>query len=139
LPRHSIPANPRAPAAARATLVDVIPSALADRLDDVALVLSEVVTNAVKHGSRDRQDEVRLVVEADGDWLHVEVEQSLPALHVAPRDPHRTGPRETGTGLLLVEALADAWGAEPGPPGRVWFDFEAQGDIPRTPVPSSEQ
>ena len=83
--RHSIPATPRAPAVARAAVVDAIPPALTDRLDDVELVLTEVVTNAVKHGSRDRQDEVRLAIEADEDRLYVEVEQSLPALHVAPR------------------------------------------------------
>jgi hypothetical protein len=28
-----------------------------------------------------------------------------------------------GFGLGLVEASADEWGFEPGPPARVWFEF----------------
>ena len=123
--RSRVPATPRAPSFARAALTDAISEpALEARIDDARLVISEVMANAVMHGARGGWDDVRLAIESDGGRLYAEVEQTLPALDVRPSDP-LSGEGGRGYGLRIVEALADGWGVEPGPPGRVWFEFRA--------------
>ena len=116
--------DPRAASIARAALDEISSSALRARLDDAKTVISEVLTNAVKYGAPEGRGEIRLVIESDDDRLHVRVEQSLPALEVSP-SASPDGPHDGGFGLRIVEALTDAWGVEPGPPGCVWFQFEA--------------
>jgi anti-sigma regulatory factor (Ser/Thr protein kinase) len=122
-----MPARARAPSIARAALDDAIPPPdLAARSDDARLVISEVVTNAVKHGTNGERDNVLVVIESDDRKLRVEVEQTLAALDVHPSEPHGNAWGHGGAGLAIVEALADAWGVEAGPPGRVWFEFDAR-------------
>lgn len=124
--RQSIPTNSRAASVARTALVDAITSpAFAGRMDDATLAVSELVTNAVKHGTSDERDEIRLMIDPDDARVRVEVEQPLPALDVTPRDLQRNSSQGGGFGLLIVEAVADAWGVEPGPPGRVWVEFSS--------------
>ncbi len=92
-------------------------------LDDVLLVASEVLTNAIRHG------EGPLVVQVwpGPDVLRVEVVDHGP---VAPMRPRERGEGdEGGWGLHIVEALASRWGVapvEPGPGKRVWFEVDTQ-------------
>jgi len=124
--RQSIQTTSRAASVARAALIDAIPSpAFSARIDDAKLAVSELVSNAVKHGSSYEQDQIRLVIDPDEARLRVEVEQPLPALDVTPRVPLWNGSHDGGFGLLIVEAVADAWGVDPGPPGRVWVEFSS--------------
>ena len=121
-----LPATPEAPLLARAALNDALPArALGPRRDHARLVLSELVTNAVKHGNERGRDVIRIVIEAEGESLRVEVEQpaATPDLQPAeaPLEPQDLG----GLGLYIVDELADDWGTEPGPPGHVWFEFLA--------------
>jgi anti-sigma regulatory factor (Ser/Thr protein kinase) len=125
--RHEVilPATAAAATHARMALDEAIPPPrLDDRHEDARLAISEVVTNAVQHGSPpSREAVVRLVIEADEDRLLVEVEQSAPlfeapAVGLASTD----GLSAHGHGLRLVTALADAWGVKAGPPGIVWFE-----------------
>jgi anti-sigma regulatory factor (Ser/Thr protein kinase) len=110
-------------------LVPNIPAALADRHDDAVLVLSEIVTNAVSYGSSTSTDEIRVSIEAEDGRLRVEVEQSLPAPALSSGMPPRRDTESGGYGLLIVERLSDGWGAEPGPPGRVWFEIRSEDDV----------
>lgn len=90
-----------------------------DEPADVArLLTSELVTNAVVHGT----GAVTLVVRCDGAALRVEVEDGDPTCPTPRTDPDTAG--ENGRGLALVAALADRWGAEPHAGGkRVWFEL----------------
>lgn len=110
---------------ARSALDDAIPPpALDGRSDDPRLAVTELVSNAVRHAGLDAHEGlIHLRIEADDDHVRVEVEQPTPAsgVHVVDR-PAAEG-RSGGFGLRLVEAAADAWGFDPGPPGRVWFEF----------------
>ncbi|TGZ18018.1 hypothetical protein DV517_29910 [Streptomyces sp. S816] len=101
--------------------------------DDVALVVSELMTNALLHGSlRGRLIRLRLLTTAA--TLRVEVSdprgERRPNLRAVPGD------QQFGRGLLLVQALADDWGVAPrvGVGKTVW----AQWSLGLTPVAEGE-
>ena len=122
-----LPASSAAPGVARAALDDVIPPPeLAVRGDDARLVISELVTNAVKYGQSDESNPIRMVIEADDDVVRVEVAQTLPAADLHPVVPRLDGDDIGGWGLHIADSLADAWGFDAGPPGRVWFEFRSK-------------
>ncbi|GGY12034.1 ATP-binding protein [Streptomyces anandii] len=83
--------------------------------DTVVLVVSELVTNAWRHGGGGR--ELRLCW--DGWWLTVEVDDRSP-VQPSPRPEADRGERG-GYGLGLVDALADSWGCVPGPHGKTVY------------------
>ena len=120
-----LPVHRSAGRLARAALDEAIPPpALSGRSDDPRLAVSELVSNAVRHaGLVANSDLIHLRIEADDDHVRVEVEQPTSAGDVELVDPRVTQDRFGGFGLRLVQASADAWGFEPGPPGRVWFEF----------------
>ena len=87
--------------------------------DDVCLVVSELITNAVVHG---RSDAV-LRVQREMDNVRVEVFDEDTRLPV-PTAPDRQS--LTGRGLVLVASLATLWGAERTGTGKiVWAEFKA--------------
>ncbi|MEU3843591.1 ATP-binding protein [Streptomyces sp. NPDC028635] len=101
-----------------------------DACDTAALVISELVTNAIVHTAssrvvcelHDHDDTVRIAVRDEG---------------CAPGDPHpapQRGEAEHGRGLLLVDAMCRAWGAQEHGPGLlVWAEVPRQADTPRIP------
>jgi anti-sigma regulatory factor (Ser/Thr protein kinase) len=93
---------------------------LGERVDprhaaDAALVVSELATNALRHGLGDVV--VRAVLQLDGT-IQLAVTDSgdeLPALQ--PADPERVG----GLGLRIIDQLSSAWGTASFPGGKtVW-------------------
>lgn len=112
----ALPALTTSVAQARRAVVEVCRAAgRADLGDSAALLVSEVVTNAVLHG--DGTVEVR--AELRGRSLRVEVKDDGPgAPSVRRADPEAEG----GRGMALVDALSASWGVEPLPIGKyVWF------------------
>ncbi|WP_405614003.1 ATP-binding protein [Streptomyces sp. NBC_01508] len=97
----------------------VIDWALADRLDDVLLCVSELATNALVHGvPPGRGYRLRLWLLADGVF-RIEVHDSGDG-RPSVREPYG----ESGRGLMLVAALADKWGVGERDPGKiVWCEF----------------
>ncbi|GAA4893824.1 SpoIIE family protein phosphatase [Streptomyces coeruleoprunus] len=122
--RWSLDAEPRAAGRARRlTRARLADWGLDDLADTVELLVSELVTNAVRHAASGRPVEVRLV---RTDVLQCEVADGgygLPALLAAgPGDEH-------GRGLRVVDALAREWGAGRGADGTsVWCEVP----LPRT-------
>ncbi|MFE7118764.1 ATP-binding protein [Streptomyces sp. NPDC057654] len=78
-----------------------------DAVDAAMLVVSELATNAVRHGALgDREFEVAVTALGDGSCF-VEVTDS----GRRPPVPRAVGDEdESGRGLHLVEALAETWG-----------------------------
>ena len=120
-----LPVHRTAGRLARSALDDAIPPpALNGRSDDPRLAVTELVSNAVRHaGLEPHEGLILLRIQADDDHVRVEVEQPTSADEVHVVERPGTDPRPGGFGLALVEASADEWGFEPGPPGRVWFEF----------------
>lgn len=93
-----------------------------DFVDDMVLMVSELMTNAVTHGRVPGTSgrHVRMAMEKTGDVIRVEIRdtQSDEKPHLCA-DGHATG----GRGLVLVDALSDAWGVNPNVIGKtVWVE-----------------
>lgn len=104
------------PTARHLIMENACPLQDADARDRAALLVSELVTNALKHGAP--PIELEIACEAD-HALRVRVRdasQTLPHLtHAQPMD-------EGGRGLALTALLSSDWGVESTPPGKtVWF------------------
>lgn len=114
----TVPSVPSSVAAVRRYTVEACRSAgLTDLTDTAALLVSEVATNALVHGSGD----VRVVARADGRVLRVEVQDDEPQL---PRQRSAGDLDEGGRGLALLDALATAWGTDGRADGKtVWFEL----------------
>ena len=115
-----LPSSAAAPAAARGALEQIAHAVTSDRMRDVRLLVSELVTNAVRHAEGAA---VRLIVSVAGGILRVEVHDLGRGFVVTapPDDPLRA----SGWGLVLVEELADRWGVDGNPRTCVWFEMDA--------------
>jgi len=100
------------------------------RVDDVALVVSELVTNALVHGAPPRRGrKMRVCIFCCGPEVEIAVTNPvLPWTQPSPRpfpgEDIRQGDGETGRGLGIVEAASDAWGIRRSPDTvTVWARF----------------
>ncbi|MFF5368701.1 ATP-binding protein [Streptomyces sp. NPDC013187] len=132
--RFELAAHPGSPAQARRLTRARLTgwSVCEDTCDSAALVVSELVTNAIVHTAsthivcelHDGDDLVRIAVRDEG---------------CAPGQPHaasRTRPEEEhGRGLLLVDALCHSWGAHENGLGLlVWAELPRTADLPNDPA-----
>ncbi|MEV6018102.1 MULTISPECIES: ATP-binding protein [unclassified Streptomyces] len=96
-----------------------------DTCDTAALVVSELVTNAIVHAAGQR---VVCELHDAGDRLRIAVGDE----GCAPGEPHPSPQRpdeEHGRGLLLVAAVSRAWGAQDTGPGLlVWAEIARTAD-----------
>ncbi len=116
-----LPRGPQAPADARNAVMKWL-DGIVDRrnVDDVKLLVSELVTNAVRHPRR--QGHIDLSVEVGRGRVRVEVAdpgEGFARPRVGEPPPEALG----GRGLLIVDRVASRWGVTPGPPTRVWFEL----------------
>ncbi len=88
-----------------------------DLADMAALLVSEVVTNALLHAGTD----IDLAGRLDADGLQVEVGDG--SLHL-PSPRRYAATAGTGRGLLMLESIVDDWGVTPHATGKVvWFQL----------------
>jgi anti-sigma regulatory factor (Ser/Thr protein kinase) len=110
---------------ARRFATSAIADAPSDILDAVAVMVSELATNSVRHA----ESHFTVRVERNGGALRIEVSDSGPG-EPTVRSPGPTEP--TGRGLQIVRALADDWGVRPMPDGRgkaVWFTIDVPSGV----------
>lgn len=90
-------------------------------LEEVRLVVSELVTNSVRHAGLRPGEVVELRGELMGDRLRVEVEDPGRAGSVGVRRPEDE--REGGFGLSIVETIAVDWGVSLSRGTRIWAEL----------------
>jgi anti-sigma regulatory factor (Ser/Thr protein kinase) len=119
--RVELDSTPSAAAEARAALGTLDGTVDRAVLDDARLLVSELVTNSVRHAGV--ADRVGLEVVARPDGMRVEVIDSGAGFEPRARDDDMD--RIGGWGLHLVERIAARWGVEGRRPTRVWFELAA--------------
>jgi serine/threonine-protein kinase RsbW len=113
----TLPPAPGSVAEARARVLDALgPDLQADERHTLQLLISELVTNAVRHGNSEQPVELRARWD---DELRVEVIDYGEGFLPRPRAGEIEDPG--GFGLYLVGRLADSWGVETDDRTCVWF------------------
>ena len=119
----TFPAEPAAPALVRAWSIEHVRkgfSSDADEvlLEDTALIVSELITNAIRAGCA--HGRIDLLI--DDDYLRISVLDDAPGQvqrrRATPDDVH-------GRGLAIVAALSRDWGVTTSPLGKaVWAEID---------------
>ena len=121
-----IPVSRTVAADARRWVSDLEEDLDASEREMVVLMLSELVSNSVRHGPLDTGDHVDLRVTWTGNTIRVEVHdggQGFDLASVYPPD-RSVVPASHGHGLALVDAMATRWGVDEARPTTVWFEFD---------------
>lgn len=107
-----VESSPSAPGLSRSQLVAIRPD-LEPRFDDVVLLVSELVTNSVRHSN---SEEIDIHVQAADSTIRVEVSDDGPGFV-------SDVPRGDGMGLMLVDKLSEDWGLRVGDRFTVWAEL----------------
>jgi anti-sigma regulatory factor (Ser/Thr protein kinase) len=123
---HSFRPHAMAAAKARAALeasLDLFSDVLdEERLDDLRLLTSELVSNSVRHGRPSKPGPIHVRVSVTDVTVRVAVVDHGPGFDPTPKpiQPDDDG----GWGLFLLERLADRWGMDESRPTTVWFELD---------------
>ena len=121
----TLPAEPTAATEARTEVTERLAQRLPNAtLEDVRLLVTELITNALRHGAVRPGDNVSVRAEVESGFVRIEVRDPGRDGDVKPRRP---GPRGGGYGLYLVELLSRRWGVERNDGTVVWCEV-ASGD-----------
>lgn len=107
---------------ARKLVADLHSSIDETTIEDVALLVSELVTNSYRYGNLGPNDTISLHVTQEGNTVRVEVTDAGRGTTVpAPRTPSTDG----GWGLEIVRRKSARWGVDKGRGATtVWFELE---------------
>jgi anti-sigma regulatory factor (Ser/Thr protein kinase) len=88
---------------------------------DVSLLVTELLTNAVRHGGAAADRPLQVEVQRQADRIRVQVIDAGTVF-----EPPAAAPRSDssgGWGLFLVDRIAESWGVSGTPGGKcVWFE-----------------
>jgi anti-sigma regulatory factor (Ser/Thr protein kinase) len=117
----TLPSVPESVPTARHRLEGLSERLGGSQLEKLRLLVSEVVSNSVRHGDGAGPIELRITVNTS--TVRVEVEDPGPgfrptAVEVEPIERHQ------GWGLLLLERMADRWGVVASGSTLVWFELD---------------
>jgi anti-sigma regulatory factor (Ser/Thr protein kinase) len=118
--RRALPSTPASARVARRFVDDALAAPeLFPVLDAAALLVSELVANAVLHSGTP----LEVVVAVDGGLVRIEVHDGSSRLPVRKNYSNMSG---TGRGIMLVDRMSTRLGAEATPGGKVvWFELDA--------------
>ncbi len=116
-------ATPDAPRDARHALDRLAPEVPQDVLENVRLLVSELVTNCIRHAGVEPDATIELKVAPRESVIRVEV--SDPGEGFEPAPVHLSLYSKSGWGLYLVEQIADRWGVLVENGTKVWFEIAA--------------
>ena len=118
-----LPATPEAPRDARHALDRLAGQLPDDVLENVRLLVSELVTNCIRHARLGREGWIELRVAPRNSVLRVEVKNPGEGFEPAPASLSLYS--TSGWGLYLVQQIADRWGVTVENGTKVWFEIEA--------------
>ena len=121
-----LPRSREAGRVARRALQELKPALAQETADELALLVSELVTNAFLHGHGD----IAMHVAIRPDRVRAEISDGGGGFQAALPRPEDAG--EGGWGLFLVDELAEAWGVDDDT-SRVWFELSRPAP-PRAPL-----
>jgi len=101
-------------------LTDILPP---EKLEDVRLVVSELVTNSVRHAGLSPDDEISLTVTVSDGAVRGSVCDPGPGFRM-PSEPSPRSDLSGGWGLPIVETISDCWGVEGNRHACVWFEID---------------
>jgi anti-sigma regulatory factor (Ser/Thr protein kinase) len=117
----TVPAGPAAPATARRALAQWLSVRTTNGLlSDAPLIVSELVTNSLRHAGLQGDAAVRVSAAFEDRVLRIEVEDGGTSGAVIRRTPNRDG--GGGFGLNIIDALALRWGVERAGGTLVWVE-----------------
>jgi anti-sigma regulatory factor (Ser/Thr protein kinase) len=116
-----LPAAPEAASRARQSLMEFRARLDPRVFEDLRLLVSELVTNSLRHAGLSRRDEIRLHVALTDRVIRVEVCDSGPGFF--PREDAPSLYQQSGWGLFLVKQIADRWGIRKNNNACVWFEL----------------
>jgi anti-sigma regulatory factor (Ser/Thr protein kinase) len=119
----ALPTSAGAPGAARMVVAHCLTGLVSQEiLLDAQLLVSEVVTNSLRHGDLSDADTVLVRVYLAADTVRLEIVNPGTAGAVTARSPDR-GSRGGGFGLDLVDRLTASWGVTRNDGTNVWFEM----------------
>ena len=119
----SLPALPSSATTARSEVTRRLAQRITHgALEDVRLLITELITNALRHSGMTSDDQIGVRAELSQGTVRIEV-----------HDPGRDGPveirkpglRDGGYGLFLVDRLTSQWGVERLNGTTVWAELSA--------------
>jgi anti-sigma regulatory factor (Ser/Thr protein kinase) len=119
----NLPAAPTAATTARSEVTRRLSRRIAvGVLEDVRLLLTELITNALRHSGIRPEEEIAVKAELSDGTLRLEVRDPGRNGEVARRE---AGSRGGGFGLFLVDRLTTRWGVERRNGTMVWAELSA--------------
>ena len=101
-------------------LADLLP---AEKLEDVRLVVSELVTNSILHAGLSPEERISLTVTVSDGAVRGSVCDPGPGFEV-PSEPSPRSDMSGGWGLPIVEMISDRWGVQQNSCACVWFEID---------------
>jgi anti-sigma regulatory factor (Ser/Thr protein kinase) len=101
-------------------LEDILPPG---KLEDVRLVVSELVTNSIRHAELSPNDQISLSVAVSDGSVRGRVCDPGSGFE-SDLEPRPRPSLEGGWGLHIVETISDRWGVEQNSRACVWFEID---------------
>ncbi len=120
--RLSMAAGVDAPFAARQALEALTGRIDEDLLERTRLIVTELVTNSVRHAPPGEDGEVDMSVSLFPEYLRIEVTDGGSGFK--PDTPELSPGQTSGWGLWLVEQLTDRWGIDRRHSTRAWCEID---------------
>ena len=117
--RVRLQGGPEAVSLARHSLNDFQTELGHELFEDMRLLVSELVTNSVRHA---QVSTVTLEVSVQAEMIRCCVTDPGPGFEASERDPDDDP--GSGWGVFLVEQLSDRWGVELSGGTSVWFEID---------------
>src|SRR3954451_4981714 len=118
-----LPTGSGAPGAARMVVSHCLTGLVSrEILLDAQLLVSEVVTNSLRHGELSDDDSVLVRIYVAADSVRLEIVNRGTAGAVTARTPDRQS-RAGGFGLELLDRLTASWGVRRNSDTNVWFEM----------------